>query len=136
MCQVLLRVKNKVNPDSPELDVKCLKRGDIVTIVEDSHVWSPAELTNPDWRIIDLPNVTVNQALVLTTPETDNIDLSPARQRMLQARKYFLDHENISLPAAFINWVRDDTRSQPIRTINLTPAQLLGLQRERPARTT
>ena len=48
--------------------------------------------------------------------------------RMLQRRGFKLDLSNITIPAAIKAWFADDDRIQPIRTINMTPAQFLALK--------
>lgn len=127
MCEVLIRVRDKVN-DDPYKDCRLLKRGDIVVIVPDSWAWSPEELRNPDWRILKLPNVAL---LAAQTFVAEEIDKSPVPRKLLRRRAYALNIESITLPALRA-WIADDTRATPTWTINLTGAQLLALRITRP----
>lgn len=123
MCEVLLRVVDKVNED-PYLDAKLLKRGDVVVIVEDGHAWGREELANPDWRIVKLPNVTSSVASAFLGDEKDTDPTKPSR--VLRRRAFRLDWQ--TLPAAVLAWLADDTRAVPTRTVNISAAQLLALK--------
>jgi hypothetical protein len=125
MSEILVRVHNKVQPD-PYLACKLFERGDVVVICTDGWVWSDEELTNPDWRIIKLPNVAVSQAEAFLGQELDTDPANPSR--MLRRRAFLLDIDFADLPVAFKNWLRDDTRATPTRTVNYTPAQFLALK--------
>jgi hypothetical protein len=125
MSEVLVRVRNKVQAD-PYLSCKLHERGDVIVVCADGWAWSAAELTNPDWRIIKLPNVTVSQVDGFLGPEFDTDPAHPSR--MLRRRAFMLDIDFSDLPLAFKNWLRDDTRAAPTRTVNYTPAQFLALK--------
>ena len=137
--QLLLRVKNKVdilfrnrdkvNPNDETLDVKCLKRGDIVVVVPDNHNWGKQELINPDWRIIKAPNLSEADTADFTDPE-DDFDTDP----MCQRRKWMIDLDNVNLTQEFIDYLNDDTRQQPSYTSVWTREQLLSLKIIRPTR--
>lgn len=122
MCQVLLRVVDKTNLDDPYHDCKCLKRGDIVVVVGDAHVWGREELRDPAWRILRLPNITVEQAEAFLGPELDTDPANPSR--VLQRRQFKLDVDNVQMPAGLKAWLLDFTRAQPTRSINWTWAQI------------
>ncbi len=121
MCEVLFRVVDKTNPD-PLIDCKMSKRGDIVVIVPDGWGWTPAELTNPDWRIVKFPNVAQATAEAFAMPEQDADPAHPSR--MLRRRAFMFDMTNVGLPAAFRTWIADNARAAPTRTISLTGPQL------------
>jgi hypothetical protein len=130
MAELLVRVVSKVNAD-PYLDVKCTKRGDVIAVCDDGWAWGPAELTNPDWRILKVPNLTVTDVQGFLAPEPE---VNPAHpSRMLQRRAFKLDMSNVTLPAALWAWVQDSTRAVPTRTLNVTLAQLLALKVLKPA---
>lgn len=69
MCEFLLRVVDKVNPD-PALNIQCTKRGDIIVAVPDGWAWSAEERTNPEWRIVKVTGMPLNEGEQYTLPET------------------------------------------------------------------
>lgn len=120
MCEILLKATNATSPD-PYKDVKCYKAGDVVVVMPDGWGWGSKELTDPMFRIVKLPNVTVEQAVgILCAWE---IDVNPAQpSRMLQRRGYRVWYEQLSgQPRAY--WL-DATRASPSFTWNVTFAQL------------
>jgi hypothetical protein len=126
MCELLIRVRDKVN-DDPYLDARCFKRGDVVVVVDDDWQWGREELRNPDWRIVRLPNVSTAQAAAFLGEEMDEDPQQPSRA--LRRRGWSFDLAAASLPAAFRAWLADDSRASPARQINLTAQQLLALRR-------
>lgn len=118
MCEILVRVVDKTNPD-PYLDVGCTKRGDVIAVVEDGWGWGAEELRNPEWRIVKLPNVPAAMAQNFLAGE---VDTDPARpSRMLRKRAIHLDLA--SFPKAAQTWLADATRAEPARSVTITPAQ-------------
>lgn len=124
MCELLIRIRDKVQPD-PYLACKLFGRGDVVVACADDWGWTEAEKVNPDWRILKLPNVPLELAQDFISPEADADPANPSR--MLRRRAALLDVDLASLPTAFKNWLKDDTRAAPTRTVTYTPAQLAGL---------
>ena len=92
MCEVLLRVIDKVNED-PYKDCKLLKKGDVVIICPDGWSWSIEEKTNPDWRILKLPNISKEFAEAFTSPEIDTDPQNPSN--VLRRRSHFFDLDNL-----------------------------------------
>jgi hypothetical protein len=125
MCEILIRARDKVNVDDVYLDVKCLKRSDVVAVVPDGWAWSQLELTAPYWRIVKLPQVSVNAASVLLTPEV--LQSPEASEKMLRSRgaKWDLDSATWSTPVR--NWINDDSRATPFRSVNINEADFLSL---------
>lgn len=126
MSELLLRIRTKDQPD-PYLACKLLERGDVVAICEDGWAWSAAEMSNPDWRILKLPNVPVATAEAFLGPEFDTDPSNPSR--MLRRRAFMVDVDNATIPAGLKAWILDDTRAAPTRTINYTPAQFAALKK-------
>lgn len=126
MCELLIRVRDKTN-DDPYLDARCLKRGDVVVVVEDGWQWEREELTNPDWRILQLPNVTVAQAVAFVGEEVDDNPEQPSR--VLRRRGWSFDVDASELPASVRAWFGDDSRAVPTRRVLLSAAQILALRR-------
>jgi hypothetical protein len=121
MPELLVRWRSK-HSDDLYRDVQLTKRGDVIEACEDGHDWTPAELTNPDWRILKVPGLTWNEANALKSSE----DGDPTTNKMLQRRGFYIDVSSLTLPQSFIDWVRDDTRAAPTFTIG--PAALATLR--------
>lgn len=131
MCVIVFFVKDRTNPN-PFIDAKCYKRGDVIEVLPDGWQFSPAELSNPEWRILSLPNVTVAQASHLMSGEVDADPLKPSR--MLQRRGVKFDLDDVALPAAVKTWLLDDRRTTPIASRAFTAAQFLAFVKQRPRR--
>lgn len=114
MAEALLRVVDKVNSDF-YLNIKCLKRGDVVTICPDGWEWSHEELTNPDWRIIKLPNVSIEALSQLTVPEMPPDSIN--QYRTLHRRKYRINID--ALPNPVKNYINDSSRKNPFFSTNV-----------------
>lgn len=87
--EVLVRVVDK----GAALD--CSKRGDVIAICPDGWAWSPAELTNPDWRIVRVPILQTTADALLTTPQPTG---GPQVQRR---REYYVDFSQLPDPSLF-----------------------------------
>lgn len=105
MAEILIRVADKVHSD-PARNAQCTKRGDVIVVCEDGHVWGEAEKTSPFWRIVSLPNVTVSEASMWLGPEPQVDIVAPSR--MVQRRLWTLDLA--TLFAAAPDALADDTR--------------------------
>lgn len=125
MCEILIRVRDKVNTD-PYLDAKCLKRGDVVEVVADGWNWRPGDLTEPFWRIVKLPQVSVSAAQTLLAPELDLDPQNPSP--VLRRRAFKWDVDSGTWSTQVRNWINDDTRATPFRTVNISEAQFLALK--------
>ena len=115
MCELLVRVRSKVNPTDPYLDVQLTKRGDVIVVAPDGHAWGRMELTLPEYRIFRWPSLSESAASVFVSPE---ISTSPqllpgVSDPMLQRRGFSLDVDLPSLPAALRKFLADDSRAQP-----------------------
>jgi hypothetical protein len=102
-----------------------LARGDCVVAVENGWPWTQAELTAPQWRIVKVPDMSLDEARVLMAPDPGDPELGHLPQR----RKYTVDEALFQLPetAAF---VADDSRVAPFMTF--TADQLRGVIVQRP----
>lgn len=130
--EALLRVKDKKNLNSETLDARLTKRGDVIVVVPDGHNWGKEELTNPDWRIVKVPAVTVEEAAPCLEPE-DEFG-SPSWTPMSQRRKTMINADHVNLPQAFKAWLVDDTRAQPTFTLSITKQQFADIKALRPTR--
>lgn len=89
MCELLVRIVDKVHPD-PYIDANhSTKRGDVIVVRDDGHVWGQAEISNPDWIIIKVLGVSANDASVFVARELDDDAKHPSR--VLQARMFRFD---------------------------------------------
>jgi len=60
MAEMLLRVVDKINDTDDALNAQCTKRGDVIVICPDGWPWSETERTSPDWKIVKVPGVAVD----------------------------------------------------------------------------
>ena len=94
----------------------CSKAGDIISICPDRWAWSPAELTNPDWRIVKV-NILQSQA---------DAFLAKANNPLVKRRREWrIDFSLLPNPALF-----SGERTQPI--ITLTRAQVVAAAVKKP----
>lgn len=126
--QVLLRVTDKINTNDPKLDAKCLKRGDVVVIVDDDHNWGTQDLTNPDWRIIKAPNMTQETADLIMQEQAD---FAEANTDLLKRRKFSLDFSSPTFSPSLIAFLTDNNRPTPIYETTIADADIFALAKEK-----
>lgn len=120
--------RDKTNPNDAILDAMCHKQGDVVVVVPDGHPWTEKEKTNPDWRIIRVPNLPNDLQYQATEP-------GPEKPGMLKQRnKYTLDLTSPHVTTAFQQYFADNTRAQAIYETSLPTQNLYDLRKERPDR--
>lgn len=61
MARLCIRIAANNHPTDPSLDALRTQPGDVVCIVDDGHVFSKCEMTNGQYRIVDVPGVTQDQ---------------------------------------------------------------------------
>ena len=122
MAELLIRVVDRTNPDDATRDAVLAKRGDVIEVKEDGAFWSPRERTNPDWRILSLPNVPVATARILTAAELPSGPLDRTLKR-IRARRVNVDG---IVAGGWAAWLADGTRTQPIRSLMVSEAQFLN----------
>ena len=126
MAEFLIRVHDKVNPDSIYRDVRCLKRGDVVSVCPDGWVWSTRELTFPFWRIVKVVGMALDEAEAFLAPELGDLRLN----KMLRRRAFKVDVDRTTLPKRIKDWLADDTRAVPFLEINTTTVRDLKTLKE------
>lgn len=131
MCEVLLRVVDKVS-DDPYRDAKLTKRGDVITVQPDGWNWGAQELADPNWRILKLPNVPQATAEGFLGPEVDTDPANPSL--VLQRRAFRFNVDSTAIPAGVLAWLNDATRAEPTRTINFTAAQFVAFKQAKARR--
>lgn len=120
MCEICVRVTSKTNPNDQVKDAQLTKRGHIIDVRPDGWGWTTTELTNPDWRMISLPNITVSQATAYLAAGTATPNTAEIAAR--RAFKFDIDANTLSTPMK--NWIKDATRATPMFTLTFTSAQI------------
>lgn len=106
--ELLINVENRVRVSKDDHANK-YALGDVVTAHEDGWAWSPAELTNPDWRIFVVPGLTRAEADALRAPEWVPSDVFP---RTLK-KQYRLQLVGPIVPPQVSTYLLDATRRRP-----------------------
>jgi len=90
------------------------RKGDVIAICPNGWQWSNAEMTNPAWRIIKLPNIGMSIIEYLTSPDF-NLDgtVKNKRGNLLDTTK---------LPGA----VRNQINNNQVVTFNITGPEVLA----------
>ena len=104
------------------LDSKLLRAGDVIEVLETGQSAGTEADTNPDWGLLDLPNISVAQAASLLSPEPEDNPQSPNPRR--QKRGFRLDLA--ALAADLGPWVAGQAKAS-----NLGPVQFLARYRVR-----
>jgi hypothetical protein len=100
----------------------------VIVVQPDGWVWGREEYSNPDWRIVKVPGITVSQASAFLGPEFDIDPYNPSR--VLQRRAFKLDIAN--LPAAVAGVMADHKRQNPSARASLSLPGLLALKIAKP----
>jgi len=119
MCEILLRVRDKESRDVGQRLIQNVA-GDAVVIVEDGHRWGGAEVSNPDWRVLQMPGLPAAAVadLMESRPHWKDSDRISARKRQ------YID---VTDP-----WLRGVLASgQVIQFTEADAARLLALKRAR-----
>jgi hypothetical protein len=111
--ELLIRIRDKNHPTDANLNRQLTKRGDVIAIQPDGWNWGVRELTNPDWRIISVPNLTRRQEEQLLEGDSYSLDDFPRK------RKRQFDLDSPSLGSTVKDHLEDDSRrnrvvSEPI----------------------
>lgn len=108
--EALIRVVDKGEAED------CSKAGDVIAICPDNWPWSPAELTNPDWRIV---RVNILQA------QADAFLAKANSPLVVRRREWRVEFSLLPNPALFTG-----ERTQDI--ITLTRAQVVAAAVKKP----
>lgn len=107
MSEILVRVVDKTHPDIIK-DVQLLKSGDVVVIMPDNWSWSEMELTNPEWRILNVGLSEDNISRLLMSESSLHMHL--VDDVMRQARASYIDFISMSMVSGFSEFLNDDQR--------------------------
>jgi hypothetical protein len=111
MCEILIRVIDKVNHDDPVKNASLTKRGDVIVVCPDGHRWSDMEMTHKEWRIIAFPGVDETHMTEFLAPEFAGPD---GDDSMLRPRAFKFDVDSHGLPADMVAHLDDERRQIPI----------------------
>lgn len=108
MCEILVRIEDKTH-ENPDINVTLSKKGDVIVVVEDEHLWGELEKSQPFWQIIKLPNISVDQinSSLMMRQHPIGHDKVP-----LCNREFYLDFDNVlDAPRLYtfiiLNWTFD-----------------------------
>lgn len=110
MARLCIRITPNDHPTDPSLTPLRTNEGDVVCLVDDTHVFSQAELNCGHYRIIDVPGVPQDDLLDLVEHAVD------AEGNMVKRRVKTLDKNVLKSPA----WISKTTA---------TKAELDGLKK-------
>lgn len=116
MCEVLVRVIDKESKSIfQRLDQNCA--GDVVVVVEDGHLWGDAEVSNPEWRVFQLPGLPAAALSDMTQPRRN-----PKQEEKTTAKKRLYFNVND-------DWLKKVISSgMVIKFTDLEAAKLLALK--------
>lgn len=111
MAELVILIRDRETHPNPYEDVHRMKRGDVIEVLPDGHVFSPAELAHPNWRIIKIPGLSKNspELVALTVSESGD----PKQNKMLRIRKQGINCSWVGLPQAMKTYLADDSRAAP-----------------------
>jgi len=101
MAELLVRIVDKVNPDF-YLNCGCTKRGHVIAAHPDGWAWGREERANPEWRILMVPDLSLNDVSVFLAPERNVNPRHPSRTLQRRAFKIDLDALPSTLTAAAV----------------------------------
>ncbi len=111
MVELVVQIRNKgFNNNTKPQQVKRYDRGDVIDVLPNNTVWSIAELSHPDWRIIRV-NMTMSEAQGLRSPELDPAGIKINTWK--RGRKFDLDSVLVT-DGKFKTFLLDDTRAVPV----------------------
>jgi hypothetical protein len=129
MCELLVRVIDKIGTTKDD-DALLTKRGDVIDLRPDGWNWGTGELLNPDWRILRVPGVPVDQATSIVA--SDPPDAPEENATVKRPNAYRMNLESPVLQPIRDGWLEDATRKVPIREMHLNLNQLLALMVRKP----
>jgi len=127
--ELLVRVKDKINEDF-YLNCQCTKRGDVIVAMPDGHVWGKEELSDPNYRILKLPDMLPADAQILCSPQIDIDPKNPSKT--LLKRAYKLNLDDPSIPNEFATFLTEDARTQPALLSPQSATNVISLKAKKP----
>ncbi len=84
MCELLVRIVDKPLSGDPAVDCHRTRRGDVIDVRVDGAGWTPREMTNPDWVILSVPGMSLEEGQSLTVGEPRGPQTPLARRLMFR----------------------------------------------------
>lgn len=108
MAELLVRVVDKGEPEN----VRCTKRGDVIVVMPDGWMWGNAELADPHYRILRVPDMSVSEASALLAEEPPSeqlheLLLSPYASEKLRLHRRLFNIDIDALPQAMRDAMND-----------------------------
>lgn len=118
MCEIVVVLKDSELSGDPRLDSQRYRRGDVICAVPDDHPFSEAERTHPDWLIVKVPGMGVEEGQAHAAGEPDD-----GSGRRFRWKRFF----RLDLDTA------GETFSHPrvSESVTLTPAQVRPLKKRK-----
>lgn len=88
MAEMLVFAVDKINADDPHKHAQLHKRGDVVVIVPDDHLWSDEERSHARWTIVKVPGATEHDLSAFVARESEDADVP---HKILQLRAFSFD---------------------------------------------
>lgn len=122
MAELLTRVIDKVNAEDFYQDCQCSKRGDVIVVQADGWLWGKDELSLPEYRVLQVPGLSVSEAEAMLSPELDTDPTHPSLT--LQRRAFHLDLSIVlkHLPALATELATGVRAARPLSHPNFTAA--------------
>lgn len=124
MCHLVFFVRDRANPDDVFKDARLYKAGDVIESLPDRWNFGSQDLANPDWRILFVPDMTVEEGHQFTGQEFNVSSKNPTD--MLRRRRVRIDLAALGA-TSLAEWLADDSRKEPIASIDA--ATLMGAKR-------
>lgn len=132
MVYIVFRAIDKTH-DDPRMDCRQTKRGDAIVALPDTHQFSQRELTDPQWRIVQFEDMSLDEAQTWCEDARPDDDPKTFRgpPKMYHRRAYRFDFDDPDLPQELRDYLADDTRTQAVFTLSadLVAAKLPAGQR-------
>lgn len=128
MAEILLKLKDMELSRDAAIDSQRDRRGDVIVALPDGHDWATAELEWPDWIIVKIPGMSVDEASAVAAPEPPDPN-NPGAIRWKRLFSINLDAVAQVAPSAvpLFAW----PRCQPFITVD-DPNLARALKYERP----
>lgn len=128
MCEIVVCVEDIVGPDV-YTTTSLPSPGDVLDVLEDGHVFGRMELADPRWRILSVPDMTVDAAQNLLSREPATDPAQALGPNTLQFRAFYLDLTR-PMAADMKAFMGDATRAAASFVVE--PSVIAGMMDKRP----
>ncbi len=122
MCELLIRVTDKTPATGhPSRDQYRSVRGEVIFAAPEGSYWGPGDRGNPEWRIVRVPGMTVDEgrSMMMSEPSGVSVVKHRGRPRKYYHKRYFvLDLDALLIPDGWLptldaNAVRAARQAKP-----------------------